>query len=457
MRLRLRLGLGLGLTLALGALPAAAQTPAAARGLLPDTLTFDAALELARANSPDYRRALADVDAASAAERAGLAAFLPQLDASVSLGGSQNRQITGTNDYGETIRRDDPVTYTSSSTSQRVGLGVTLFQGGARFAELSAARDDRSAAVADARTALARVRGDVAMAYWQALYDRGQAALEARLLAGARERLDATRRLLEVGARDPLDVLGARADLAREAQEAARARGQFAKDRLALAEAMGVGGPGDFALPDAALPVFDPDALDGESLVREALSANPELTALRARTEAAGARVADARAARWPTLRASADYVRSQGANDYSALFEPNPLNHGFSFGLSLSVPVFDGFQTGSRIAQAEAGRIVAMEAERARSLQVEHDARATLVDLENEHAGVQLADTSAALARERVEMAQERYRAGGLGFTELQQVIDQAAQAERSALAARMAFAQALVRLERLVARPLR
>lgn len=48
--------------------------------------------------------------------------------------------------------------------------------------------------------------------------------------------------------------------------------------------------------------------------------------------------------------------------------------------------------------------------------------------------------------------MAREQYRAGSLGFTELQQIVTRSADDERQALTASMEFATALATVQELV-----
>ncbi|HUH12613.1 MAG TPA: TolC family protein, partial [Longimicrobiales bacterium] len=163
-----------------------------------------------------------------------------------------------------------------------------------------------------------------------------------------------------------------------------------------------------------------------------------------------------ARRSRWlPTVRGSVGLSRGMNLPNYSALSELNPQNRSFGFGLSASLPLFDGFQRGAAVAQAGAAREDAALQLRAERLGLEREVRSAMIDLENAFASLRLAERSAELSRQQVELTQEKYRLGGtVNFLDLQNVIDQAANAERQALQARFNFERARVNLEQLVGR---
>jgi outer membrane protein len=138
-------------------------------------------------------------------------------------------------------------------------------------------------------------------------------------------------------------------------------------------------------------------------------------------------------------------------------MFRLNPRDRGLNFGLNVSLPVFNRFQTNQSIAQADANKDAAEEDLRARRLEVERLVRSNIIEVQNSYRSVQLVDRSAQLARRRLEMAREQYLLGSISYTELQQVVTQSAGAEREALSARGRWAAALVSLEEVVGQPVR
>lgn len=425
----------------------------------PRTLSLEDALRIAEQNNPAYRSVQADLAVAGARERQSLGALLPQVSADLSLGGSASRSWVGTDPFGSPLPSQKAVETTSSYGSQGLSLSVPLFQRG-RLGELRATRDEERSAAAQVRVEAGRLRAEVARRYHAALRAERTIRLEEDLLDSARERLDATQRLFRVAAQGMAEVLGAEVEVARQEQALEQARGEARKARLALGEAIGVLEAADAALTSEPLAVFDPAGLLPDSLAALALRAHPRVEQVSSSLDAAERRTGIARGLRWPTVSARAGVNRSTSGLDDRGLQILDPsarANRSFSLGFSVGLPVFDQFRSSLQVAQAEAGRTRAREGLRAIRLSVEREVRSALIDLQNAHRGIQLAERARELSRQRLEMAREQFRVSAIRFTELQQVVDRAAQAEREALRARFEFADARATLEEKVGAPVR
>ena len=106
-----------------------------------EPLSLRQALSTAEQNNPQYRRALTEVATAEADVRRARGAFLPDLNLAVSVVGSYSRRLTGEGEFGEVVRREDPLENNGSSSRQSLSLsGFTLFDGGQRRRDLRAAR-----------------------------------------------------------------------------------------------------------------------------------------------------------------------------------------------------------------------------------------------------------------------------------------------------------------------------
>ncbi|HVS09156.1 MAG TPA: TolC family protein, partial [Planctomycetota bacterium] len=360
-------------------------------------------------------------------------------------------------DFGEPVRLDEPLEFQSSSSNQRVGLDLTLFDGGANWNRLGSARASARATEARIAGSWVAVAAAVERAYWDVVRADLLAGLEERLLVAARERLDATEQRLRVASVSPVDVLGARVDVATQELALETARGTTRKARLALLETMGVGGQADFSTPTALPEAFDPAALDGEAVVAAAVRSNPAVLESAAAVEAAEEDADAARGAWWPRLSASLALSRGVSVGSYDALTEFNPENRTLSFGLTASVPIFDRFQRSQQTASANAAADDARQDRRATALRVEREVREALIDLRNAHRAVLLAEQAADLSAERLELQQELFALGSVQFTDLQRVIEDAAAQERRAVNARYDFERARVTLEERVGAPVR
>lgn len=424
---------------------------------VPAELTLEDAVRLAREHSPAYRKALNDARVAAAQVRQSWGAFLPTLGASLGYNGFSTRTSTGEGNFGEVIE-DEERTVESSSGSHGVSARMTLFDGGAMFREVGAARAQEDAAEATIAAALAQLDAAVRHSWYDAQRAERLIELEARLLASARDRLARSEQLFRIAAATRVDVLGAQVDVASQEQALASARDNARKQRLALLEAVGMP-PRDadgFALPGEPA-AFDPATLDVDALVAQALQASPLVLQRRAAAVAADRRAGVARARRWPSIDANVSYSRSlREPGAFDAFGQLDAQQRGFSFGLSADLPLFSNFRTSAAIAQADANAEDAREDERAMALQTEREVRAAVIDLENAHRQLELAVQKAALSAERLELATEQYRLGALTFLNLQRVIDETSAAERQALDARYGFVRARVALEEKLGAPL-
>ena len=218
-----------------------------------------------------------------------------------------------------------------------------------------------------------------------------------------------------------------------------------------------MGVPGDVAYQlTSDLPApFDPAALSVADLVARAVSASPDVVAAQASAKAADQQAGAARARRLPSITANAGYGRSMSLSSYDALFEMNPQNRSFNFGVGVSVPLFNGFRTAAEVARADAGRDDARHDQRIAVLRAERQVRSAYIDVDNSYKLLELAERKAALSRERLELAQEQYRNGAMSFTDLQTVIDRTGAAEREVVDARAQYASNLSLLEQYVGGP--
>lgn len=431
------------------ALLLAASTGASAQPLA-GVLSLDDALQLAREHSPAFQRVRNDVRPATMQVRAAwAAAFLPSVSTSMGFSGSRSTAVTGLDPYGHPVRLPQSRTQTGSSASQGIGAQVTLFDGLNSWRTLQGRRASLAGTEAGIEAQELQLRAQVSREYFAAVRAARVIALEEALLASARDRLHRTEELLRLAASNRVDVLGARADVAQAEQAVERARGDADKARLSLATTIGIEPTSSLTL-DSVLPdVFDPADLDPELLVQRALHGSPQLHQRHAALAAARHSASAARGRRLPSISANAGFNRGMNQPGYGAIGELNPLNYGFSFGFSASLPVFSRFQTSATIAEADAALEDAEQDVRAARLNVERDVRAALIDLEHAYRSLLLAEQNAELSRERQELTQERYRLGAVTFTELQTVIDRTAQAERQALDARFSFITARLNLE--------
>lgn len=443
-------------TAAAVAIALALSAPALLAQAIPDPLTLEDALRIAEAQSPDYRMAMNDLDRAEVVERQSFrSTFFPQINPSLSFSGSQYRRYTVENFDGSLLEEPLVSHGRSSQSTQAIRASMTLFSG-PNLMRYRQARIQSRLTGAQVEASIAGIRASVTRLYFAALQAEAAVEVEERLLARAADNLEVAERRFRVGTSQLEDVLGARIEFERRQLALERARGQAYKARLDLLEAMGVEGEPDFALAGSLPEPFDPALLDAGELVAAALRASPRIRQADAALRASEAGKSAARANRLPTLFVDASWIRRRATPDFESLFELNPKNSDYNVSVVLSVPIpLLRFDQDAQIAQAELALADAEEAYRKERIALQNDVRAALIDLRDAYENVRLAEREAEVRREQVAIVEERFRSGGsVDYLRLEQVWDQAAQAERAVLDARVAFHNVLLNLEQLVGR---
>ena len=432
--------------------------PLFAQGELPK-MSLAEALEIARERNPAYRRAVIDRNAAGSSLRRGYGTFLPNITANMSWRGVRSTTVTGTDDFGRSVKLPEPITFLSSSASQSVQADVTVFDGLQNIKELRAVRHDVEAAEEGVEIAGVQVDAEVKRRFYAAILRHRFVEVEQNLLVSAGDRLAANERLFRVGSTDQVDVLGAQVDVARQEQALERARGDAGIARLLVLQQLGILDESLDFEPVGRLPdPFDPSVLDVGALVGRALEINPWVNQADARSAAAGQRAGAQRGQWLPTISLSGGYGRSLQERDYSAFGQLNPRDYGFNFGMSFSFPIFNGFQRSDQIAQADANARRAEETHREMTLQIEQEVRAAFIGLMNRYDGLLIQRRATDLSRRQLELAREQFRTGvaSMPFISLQLIIDRASSEERALLNAELDFAFALVELEERIGEPI-
>jgi outer membrane protein len=446
--------LALGMTLVL-AVPATAQQVAD----VPGQLTLEEAIEIARRNNPQHLQRVNDADVAAAQVRQNWGAFLPSLSASTGASSNWSRSLSAFGDFGEPLEQPEPITSETSGASYGLSTSLVLFDGGRMFANLSAARAGERVAEAEIANGFNTLRATVARFYFAAVRADRLASLERQLLAFGQEQVQITEEQFRIAAAQQTDVLGAQGDLAAKRRSLQAAEADARKARLDLLEQLGIRGEALFELMTDVRPVVDPGTLDTDALVARAVSSSPAVVAAEARARQADKAASASHGSRWPRISMSGGYSRgSSRAGLFDAWGRFDHSNQSANLSLSVSLPLFQGFQTTTAIAQAEAAADDARQGERQARIQAEKNVRAALIDLETAYAALQLAEEQARLTGLRLELAQEQYRAGAsnMSFTNLQLIVQSNESAQRQALEARFGYQTALISLEERLGTPL-
>lgn len=468
----------------------------------PATLSLDEAIEIARQNNPTFLSTRNDEVAADWGLRSAYGAWLPRASAFSSAGWVDQGAIQ----VGGVTLAQEPAyywSYYSATVSYNVDLG-NVFEVGRQRANRRAAEAGVNAAELDLETAVTRQ-------YLLALRAGDQVALRQAELERAEENHELAEARVGVGAAIPLEEKQARVDLGRARVALVRAEGDFATQKLRLLQQLGVELDRDVELTTS-FEVFEP-TWSREAVLEAAGAAHPRIRALEATADAQTAVARSARMDYLPTVNVNANWSgrareiqeraaivsslersasnaasQCQFENDLNArLTSPIPglggdcsqytvtdadieqamsFNDVFPFDfdsdplslqLTVSVPIFQGFQRQAQIATANAAADDARHFARGEALRIRADAEAAHLALGTAHDAVVLEEENQSVAAEQLEQARERYRVGLASFVELTEAETLKSQADESYLSAIYDFHTALADLEAAMGRRLR
>lgn len=319
------------------------------------------------------------------------AAFLPGLSASSTLSSG----------------RSDGVNNTTRSASMT--LSWLLLDFGTRAATLENARQLLVAAASTYDATVQIVFLNALQAYYNAQAARAALTAAREAEKASRASLDAAETRYRVGTATPADKLQAQTAWSQAVLNRIKAEGTLRTTLGALANVMGLD-PG-LALRLDAIPDARPDAgfeRDIDALIATAREFRPDLKAAEAQVRALEASIESARAAGLPTLTLGAgpSWLGTHSGNRDTS-------THANSIGITLSVPIFSGFDTTYRVRSAQARAEVASAQRETLRLQVALDVWTAYQNLLTATQSIRSADDLLASAEQSERVALGRYRAG--------------------------------------------
>ena len=307
-------------------IPCATALPAGLLGIVE-------AVDLAVCNHPETREVWAAARAQAALLGAARAAWLPKLNGSVG----STRFENGSNPY------------TRNNTA--LTLSWLLHDFGLRSANAENALQLLNAATATQDATVQALFLAALQAYYAAQATQAAVVSASQAERSARESFQAADARHAVGAATPADRLQAQTALSQATLNRIKAEGEARNALGTLANALGFAAPQRILLAELpAQPATLVFQREVDGLIGEALARRPDLRAAQAQVLAAEAGVESARAQGRPSLALSAgptwQETRQSGGDS---------ILRGNSVGLTLSIPLFTGFDTTYRVRAAEA------------------------------------------------------------------------------------------------------
>jgi outer membrane protein len=208
--------------------------------------------------------------------------------------------------------------------------------------------------------------------------------------------------LLQAGRARPVDVTTAKVATANIGQQLLVSRERLRVAEAGLRELTGIPA-GTEIRTEAPEIVTDILALPEDALFRRALQAHPMIREAESTLRAREFHIEAEKAERYPQLNIVSQYALFSRTNNYQDYFNRFTRNN-YLLGLSVQFPLFNGFRTGSRIAQSR------QEAEAAR-WRLQHLKSDLKLSLDQGVSDMRIASGAAELARLEVEASEEKVK----------------------------------------------
>ncbi|MBK1624303.1 RND transporter [Afifella marina DSM 2698] len=395
---------------------------------------LDSLIDEAVAGNLDVASAKARIREARASYRQSTGALLPSTDGS---GSSQRSKSGGASTGGS-----------NTAWGYKAGFDATweldLFGGNRRTAE--AARYGVDVAEEDLRNTLLTLIGDVASNYVNLRGYQARIALAQRTASSQRETADITRNKFEAGAASSLDVANATG-------QAASTEATIPSLRTSYAEALHRLGVLTGQAPSAletrlkkSKPIPRPKLPIPTGIPAEILNTRPDVRMAERQLAQYTARVGAAEADRFPSVSLLGN-IATSGAQigdlaDHSSI--------AWSFGPSLSVPLFHGGQLAAAADVARAQRDQYFIAYKSSVLNALEEVENAIVGLSQERIRYGKLATSTQAYRQAADLARTLYKSGSSSFLDVLDAERSLYSAEDALLASRVEITQDYIALQK-------
>jgi outer membrane protein TolC len=244
------------------------------------------------------------------------------------------------------------------------------------------------------------------------------------------------------GVAPAIDVLRAQVELQSRQQQQIFYEGEFEKEKLALARAIGLPTGQTFRLAETVPYTPLPGAVDLNAAISDAYRQRADFQAAEASVRAAELALSSARAERYPSGAINADY----GANGLHF----DQLHGSFTVSAGVNIPIIQSGRIRAAIELASA-QLEQRRAERDNLRgQIDADVRNAFIDLQSASRQVEVARSNVDLATQTVTQSRDRFAAGVTNNLEVVQAQEALATANDNYISALYAFNSAKAALAR-------
>lgn len=398
-------------------------------------LTLEQAIALALSKNYDIKLAENTGQAAATDNKYAFGAFLPTLNGTASLVRNANHQRLEYN--GERDSLNNEGTGKAVNTVANVQLNWVLFDGGKMFISQNRLEALNEQALLNLKSQITVTISSVILNYYDIVRQKQQLRAIEEQMGVSDERVKLANRKLEVGIGAKPELLQARVDYNTFKTQAIQQQANIdqLKEQLNLLTGLQI---------QTSYEVADSIVIDLD-LTQEVIAENIEnknflLLAAMKNVEVAGFLVRERRAELFPVLSFTAAY--NYNRSDNILLIDPFraalSVSDGYNYGLSLNVPIFNGFNKRREIQQSKINLDRQWLTYNQTKASVDVGVRSAFIAYTNAKNILTVEEETIVLAKENVSIALESFKRGIATFIELRTAQQSLAEAYNRLIAAR-------------------
>lgn len=318
--------------------------------------TIDDCISYAMQNNITLQKSRLQLQTASEEVRASKGALLPTLNANTSQNlGYRPWQLDGmaTVTNGQVNTKVDKTYYNGS-----YGLNAqwTVWNGNKNYNNLKLSRLSEQQAELSVEEQANSIQERIAQLFVQCLYLHEAIGVSQASLETSKKNEERGKEMVEVGKMSKADLAQLTAQRATDEYNVVEAQSQLATCKLQLKQLLELTGDQEFDI--AIPPTTDDEALNEipalMTVYEQALATRPEIGNKKLAIESSNVNLAIAKAGWLPTLSLSGGFTSSTNSLANNSWGNQMKTNTNMSAGLTVSVPIFDGWQTRSSVNRAK-------------------------------------------------------------------------------------------------------
>ena len=264
---------------------------------------------------------------------------------------SVNAGLSQSYSFGQSTGGDNiNVNNNSSSTSGYISANVTLFNGLSKYNRIKASKLDYEAAVQNLEQAKNNIALNITSAYLDVLLNKELLATAQEQLQLTQEQIEINRQQVEAGKLAAGKLLETESQAAQEELDVTNRENSLWISKITLQQLLElpITDGFDIAVPDIDFDQVAATLLSVDTVYERAVEERPEIKSRELAVASADRQIAVARAQQYPSLSANAGYSNSyykMSGMENPSLSDQLDVHGSKSIGLSLSIPIFNGWQ----------------------------------------------------------------------------------------------------------------